>query len=266
MGLPRPPEAFDRVYSPPEPPSTGRRPALIGVVTTLLAFAVAAVALLAVGGDRAARQTDGDAGNGGRSTAPSGASAPPAGAPDTGAPRTGTPATTAPPPSGQVRLFSVLPPPCGTVRPATVDRLVPRSRVEHSANTTLATCTFASKGTDSQWLRVETRIFDPMEGVGPVEAATGFFGAQWARARQDPVVRTVSLRRQEGLGDEAYRWYKLDKGQPTVVGEVALRTRNAVITVSYSGVAPGEDDSAANEQKYVAAASQVAREVLDTLE
>jgi hypothetical protein len=147
----------------------------------------------------------------------------------------------------------------------TVDRLVPRATSEQSANLTLATCTYASAGTGSQWLRVETRIFDPVDGTDPATAASGFIAAQWTRARQDPMVRTVSLERQGGLGDEAYRRYKIDKGQPTVVGEVAVRFRNGVITVSYSGEVPGADDSAANERKYLTEATGVAREVLGAL-
>ena len=104
-----------------------------------------------------------------------------------------------------------------------------------------------------------------MDGSDPVTAASGFFAAQWVRARQDSVVRTVRLERRSGLGDEAYHWYKIDKGQPTVVGEVALRIRNAVITVGYSAVVSGEGGSPANEQKYLTEAARVAREVLVAL-
>ncbi|MBC6460417.1 hypothetical protein [Actinomadura sp. HBU206391] len=253
MGLPRPSEPFHRVYSPPEPPSTAtRRSAVVGIFTVVAAFAVAASVVLVLlsgrgSGDRSGHGTGDGATGAARSSA---RIAPPRSVPPS-------------PPAG---TLTVLPAPCGMVARPTVERLVPRARSEQSANSTLGTCTYASARAGSRWLRVETRLFDPVDGTDPVAAASGFFAAQWTRARNDPVVRTVSLERQGGLGDEAYRWYKIDKGQPTVVGEVAVRFRNAVMTVSYSGEAPGADDSPVNERMYLTEATGVVREGLDALE
>jgi hypothetical protein len=226
---------------------------MVGVITAVLAVCATVSVILVLGSDPARRARGESAGSPGSSGSPA-ATASSAGA---------RPATPAAP---SARALSVLPPPCGTARRATVNRLVPKAKVEQAANTTLATCTYSSAGTTSRWLRIENRIFDPIGGDNAAQTASGFFGAQWTRVREDPTVRIVSLKRQDGLGDEAYRAYKLDNGQPTVVGEVGIRWRNAVITVSYSGVAPNPADDAANERKYLTEATGVAREVLGALQ
>jgi hypothetical protein len=221
----------------------------VGVLTAVLAVCAAGAVVVALGSDvtpreRAERtEPKGEAGSPARTASPSGGPASP----------------------WEVRTFAALPPPCGTVGRSTVDRLVTKAKAVQAANTTLGTCTYSSAGARSQRLRVETRIFDPAGGADAAATASGFFGAQWTRTREDPMVRIVSLKRQDGMGDEAYRLYKVDKGQPTVVGEVAVRLRNAVITVSYSGVASGPGQSAANERNYLSASTTVAREVLAAL-
>jgi hypothetical protein len=163
--------------------------------------------------------------------------------------------------SARPGLFTTLPPPCGTVHRATLNRLVPKATTRHSANTTLTTCTFTAPGARSPSVRVEARIFLPTDGTGAVEAAGDFFTAQWTRARSDPAVRTVSLRRYAGLGDEAYRRYTIDKSGPAATGEVAVRLRNAVITVSYEKGALSAGEAAADGRVFLAAATEVAREV-----
>jgi len=161
------------------------------------------------------------------------------------------------------QVFTALPPACDTVRRRTVDRLVPRARVERGANTTLTTCTFTAAGEGSPWLRIETRIFVPVGGGSPAEAAGAHFAAQWNRARTDTAVRTVGLRAREGLGDEAFRRYTIDPGRRMAVGQVVVRFRNAVIAVSYGENMPGAGASrtggAANEREFLGAATEVAR-------
>jgi hypothetical protein len=222
------------------------------VITAVLAVCAAAAVIVALGSYGTPRGRTG-------TTEPKGGAGSPARTART-APTSGPPAT-----PREAPTFAALPPPCGTVGRSTVDRLVTKARVEQAANTTLGTCTYSSAGARSQWLRVETRIFDPIGGTDAAATASGFFGAQWTRTREDPMVRVVSMERQDGMGDDAYRVYKMDKGQPTVVGEVAVRLRNAVITVSYSGVASAPARSDANERKYVSGATTVAREVLTAL-
>lgn len=231
----RPSDPFHRVYSPPEPPSTARRSTVVGVVMVVVASSLIGFAAFVLASDGVLPTRPGaDAGSGSPSVLP-------------------TPA------------FTELPPACDTVRRPTVDRLVPKARIERGANTTLTTCTFTAAGSGSPWLRIEARIFVPVGGGGPAEAAAGHFATQWNRARTDPVVRTVGLRRQPGLGDEAYRLYTVDAGRRVATGQVVVRFRNAVIAVSYGEDMPGTAapaGDAANEREFVGAATEVAREVI----
>ncbi|NDU71243.1 hypothetical protein GWI34_01205 [Actinomadura sp. DSM 109109] len=241
MGLQRPVEPFHRPYAGPEPPAPGRRPRrLIALLAAAAALAVAAVvAVLAVsggGGDEAAP----------RRAPRDGPSRPPSG-----------------PPPGSV--IGALPPPCGMVAAATVARAVPKATRRQSANSTLTTCTYTSTGSAFRWLRVEAHLYAPGDTATPVEDAEGFFDAQWAQAHDAPLVRTVTLERQGGIGDEAYRWFKTDEGQPTVVGQVTARVRNAVFTVGYSEQAPRGGPAGAREAACVGTATAAAREVLAAL-
>ncbi|MGH3390789.1 MAG: hypothetical protein ACRDOO_18130 [Actinomadura sp.] len=238
----RPSDPFHRVYSPPEAPSTARRSTVVGVVMVVVAFSLVGFAafVLAWGGSLPARLgVDSGSASGSGEDSPSVLPTP---------------------------AFTALPPACDTVRRPTVNRLVPKARVVRGANTTLTTCTFTAAGSGSPWLRIETRIFVPVGGGSPVEAAAGHFAAQWNRARTDPVVRTVGLRRHPGLGDEAYRLYTIDAGRRVAAGQVVVRFRNAVIAVSYGENMPGTGASrtgdAANEREFVGAATEVAREVI----
>jgi hypothetical protein len=240
MGLPRPSDPFHRVYSPPEPPSTARRSTVVGVVLAIAAFSLLGFAAFVLA-------------SGSTPPAPPGAKS----SLDSGP---GSPSLR------PAQVFTALPPACETVRRPTVNRLVPRARVERGANTTLTTCTFTATGSGSPWLRIETRIFVPAGGGSPAEAAAGHFTAQWNRARVDTAVRTVSLRAREGLGDEAYRRYTIDAGRRMATGQVVVRFRNAVIAVTYGENMPGAGASrtggAANEREFLGAATEVAEEVI----
>ncbi|RSN69937.1 hypothetical protein [Actinomadura sp. WAC 06369] len=238
-GLPRPPEPFERVYSAPDPPSPSRRPGLLAVlaVAVVLGAAGGGVLLLRSGEEPAPR---------------------------TAAPSPTGPASAAPSPAepAPAEPIAALPEPCGMVTDETVRRTVPDARQRDSANSTLTTCTYSSTGSAFRWLRVEAHLYAPANTATPVEDARRSFDAQWRQAHEAPLVRTVTLERQPGLGDEAYRWFKSDEGQPTVVGQVTARTRNAVITVSYSE----RGESAAQERRCLDAAAAVAREVLTSLQ
>lgn len=269
MVLQRPPEPFHRVYSPPEPPPTARRSALFGfvavVVCAVLAVAVGFTLGFAGGPDPAGPADRASVGGGSApgpaTTVPSASASASADAVPPAPPFTRSPSQAASP---SAQLFRSVSAPCSGVSTRTLDRLVERRVISKSANTSLATCTFTSINGDFRWLRVETRVIPPAVSGTPVRDAGAFFGAQWDRAHRDVVSRTVSLKRYEGLGDEAYRWFKRDNGQPTVVGEVAVRFRNALITVSYSRGAPSKGGLAESERDCLAEATAVAREVLTT--
>ncbi|MBX6769041.1 MAG: hypothetical protein IRY90_18150 [Actinomadura rubrobrunea] len=144
---------------------------------------------------------------------------------------------------------------------ATVERLVPDAERRQSSNTTLTTCTYSSTGKDFRWLRVESHLYAPADTPTPVEDARRYYGAQWTQAHEPTLERTVTLERERGLGDEAFRWFKIDKGQPTVVGQVTMRIRNVVVTVAYSEQVRDADAARARERTCLANADAVAREV-----
>ncbi|WP_433334097.1 hypothetical protein [Spirillospora sp. CA-294931] len=222
-------EPFQRVYSPPEPPAPKRRPKAMLLVAAVAVFALAAGAVfffLPSDGERAA---------------------PPRSDPPT------------------AQTIGTLPAPCGTVAGGTVQRLIPGAQRRESSNSTLTTCTFSSTGSDFRWLRVEAHLYAQANTETPLDDAKRYFGAQFAQARSSTLERTVSIGRHPGLGDEAYRWFKADRGQPTVVGQVTARVRNAVVTVSYSEQVPGRGDPDEREQACLGRATDVAREVLTRL-
>ncbi|CNG83630.1 Uncharacterised protein [Mycobacterium tuberculosis] len=243
VGLQRPVEPFHRPYAGPEPPSPGRRPRrLLVLLVAAAAFAAAAVAVFLVA----------PGGGGGTDRAAV-------------APRHTAPLHTAPASEPAQWIVRALPPPCGTVSDGTVAKAVPKATKRQSANSTLTTCTYSSTGSAFRWLRVEARLYAPAYSATPVRDAEGYYDAQWAQAHDAPLVRTIALERAGGVGDEAYRWFKADEGQPTVVGQVTARVRNAVLTVSYSERAPARARRAERERAILATATAAAREVLTAL-
>ncbi|GAA4080553.1 hypothetical protein GCM10022214_43950 [Actinomadura miaoliensis] len=144
---------------------------------------------------------------------------------------------------------------------ATVARLVPNAQQRESSNSTLTTCTYSSTGKDFRWLRVEAHLYAPANTATPVQDARSYYGAQWTQAHEATLERTVRLERERGLGDEAFRWFKMDKGQPTVVGQVTMRIRNVVVTVAYSEQARDAAAARDRENACLSNAGAVAREV-----
>lgn len=245
MDRSRPPGDFDRIYSPPEPPETARRPRTL---TLLLAVGAVAVAVSAVfvllpsgeknGGDRAG----GAPASGGGTVRPSSAR----------------------PVDGPV--YTALPPACRMVSEETVRRLVPQAERTSSGNTTFGYCGYGSASSSGEakdrWLQIDSRLYQATGAVTPVDSARRHFDIKWALAGRATEERTLTLERQSGLGEQAYRWFKVDRDRPLAIGEVAVRSRNVVITVSYSERTSGENPPEAQRQRCLAEATAVAREVL----
>ena len=238
VGLQRSSEPFHRVYSAPEPPSDGR-PRLLKPLVAVAALAAAGAAVFLVvpgpgqghaGRDNAAIRPPGDS-----QEAPEG------------------------------RFVQALPEPCGTVSKDTVDQAVPGAVRRQSANSTLTTCTYAAEGSRFRWLRVEARLYSPGDTDTPVQDAESYYDTQWAQAHDTPLIRTISLARHGGIGDEAYRWFKADEGRPAVLGQVTARIRNAVFTVSYSERDPGAGEQDGRERACLDRATAAARDVLGAL-
>jgi hypothetical protein len=69
--------------------------------------------------------------------------------------------------------------------------------------------------------------------------------------------------RDQGIGDEAFRWAKRDKGGPTpIVGEVEARFRNAIIIVTYAQNARAGEGQTAASRRLLEVAAGVARQAL----
>lgn len=240
MGLPRPPEHFDRIYSPPEPPTPRRRRPRPFTVLSAAAIAVAAVALVlllpggGIGGDRAASDQ----------------TASPA--------RNGTPAALR-------RHYSALPPACATVSEQTVRRLVPGGRPTSSGNATFGYCGYGSTSGASRWLSVDLRLYTAIGAFTPEQSAQRHFAIKWTLAGRSTEEQTVTLEALPGLGDQAYRWFKVDRHRPLAIGEVAVRVGNVVITTGYSEPAAGAQPSARQRERCLAEAAALAREVLRRL-
>jgi hypothetical protein len=174
-----------------------------------------------------------------------------------------TPSTRSASPAGG-QLFVRLPPVCSTPPDTTSIRLVPSPRITtKSSNTTVTTCTVISTGGSRPSLHVEAHLFPPRDGGDPVKDAAAFLSSDWIQAHQDDgQVKTVTLKRYPGLGDEAFHWYKRDKGQPVVVGEVEVRLGNAVVRVAYSRDAPAKADEQDTEKRLLNEAVAVARQTI----
>ncbi|XRQ05014.1 hypothetical protein ACN3XK_51920 [Actinomadura welshii] len=238
MGLQRPSEPFHRVYSEPEPPAPVLGPRVLKPL--------AAVAALAAAGTVAFLVVPGGSGRGAEDAAALGQ----------------VPGRTSEESASSPRIVRRLPAPCEAVSKATVDRTVPGATRRQSGNSTLTTCTFSSGGS---WLRVEAHLYAPDNTATPVRDAETSYAEKWSQAHAVPLARTVSLQRHRGVGEEAYRWFKADDGRAAVIGQVTARTRNAVLTVSYSERVPGEGTRLARERACLDRATAVAREVVGAL-
>lgn len=262
MGLPRPPDAFHRVYSPPDPPPQSRRPTVIGVLTAVVVLVVGTIGYVVY--DR--RDTGAKAADRAPSAArlrpsPAASSSPPA-SPNAAA----SPPSSTSPPAAVPRLYTLAPQACVVVSSDTVQRLVPAATIARGGGTTASTCDYSGKSRSRyRELRVETQIFAPAGSPDPVDDAKVAIDNRWADAKSDPVVRTLDIEHVNGLGDEAYQRFASDKGQPTVLGEVVVRVRNSLAAVSYVEDAPDGDDEAAR-QRCLTEATAVVREILRALQ
>ncbi|MFC4913074.1 hypothetical protein [Actinomadura gamaensis] len=264
-GLARAGDPFQRVYSSPEPPSAQRRPRLLIVLVAVVSFAVAAAAvflLVPSGG----RTTAGPSGI--RTTVQSGTGEPTASEtpkPSASAPSKPQSSAPAPPPSTAKPFTALsLPDACTTVSASVLNRVVPGATKQQNSNNTLATCTYTSKA-PFRWLLVELYLFPSTTLQDAAGEASHDFAARWTQAHNTPLERTISLERVPGLGDEAFRSYKQDKGQPVVVGEVTARRGNVEIRVGYSRQLSSGATPESLRQSALANATDTAREVLSAL-
>ncbi|MGI5232303.1 hypothetical protein [Actinoallomurus sp. CA-142502] len=245
MGLPRLPEPFHRVYSPPDAPKAKARRS--GVVGAILAV-VAAVALAAVGVFAFAR-------DGARPKAGSTMVDRP--------PRSGVSTTARPAPPSQAPVFATIPNACNVLQPATVRRWVPTDRptVDKMGAETASVCKYSlSQGQRYRAVQVDARAFLPKYMHEQATSMTIWsYEAQWKQAVKDLTPDTRSLRRIGGLGDAAFERYWIDRDVHVAVGEATVRYRNVVLRMQYTEEQPAAKDRAASEQRCLANAIAAAR-------
>lgn len=250
VGLPRLPEPFHRVYSPPEAPKVkARRSGVIGAIVAV----VAAVALAAVGVFAFAR---GGVRPGARPSAPGQATTHPQGTAQ--ASHTQPPAHAAQPP-----VFATIPAACDVLASATVQRFVPTAdpKIDKMGAETASVCKYSlSQGSRYRAVQVDARAFLPKYMHDEATSMTIWsYEAQWKQAVKDLTPDTSSLRRIGGLGDAAFERYWIDRDVHVAVGEATVRYRNVVLRMQYSEQQPPAKGRADSERRCLAAAIAAAR-------
>lgn len=240
MGLPRLPEPFHRVYSPPEAPrAKTRRSAVAGAVFAVVAaVALAAIGLLTFG--------RGDVRPKARSTVTHQPAAPP-------------PTTQA----AQPPTFATIPNACDVLSADVVRRFVPtdRPQVDRMGAETASVCKYSlSQGRRYRAIQVDARAFLPKYMHDQATSMTIWsYEAQWKQAVKDLTPDTSSLRRIGGLGDAAFERYWIDRDVHVAVGEATVRYRNVVLRMEYTEEQPADGDRAASERRCLAQAIAAAR-------
>jgi hypothetical protein len=242
LGLPRLPEPFHRVYSPPEAPKVKtRRSGVAGAV-----FAVcAAIALAAVGIFAFGR-------SGVRPRVASTVAHPPV-----------QPRTTAAPQSAQPATFASIPGACDVLPAGTVRRFVPSDspHIDKMGAETASVCKYSlSEGHRYRAVQVDARAFLPKYMHAEATSMTIWsYEAQWKQAVKDLTPDTSSLKRIGGLGDAAFERYWIDRDVHVAVGEATVRYHNVVLRMQYTEEQPPADGRAASEQRCLSSAIAAAR-------
>ncbi|MCO5971458.1 hypothetical protein [Actinoallomurus soli] len=252
MGLPRLPEPFHRVYSPPEAPrAKSRRPRAQGVVVAAfvvvaLGLAAAAVFVFGRGGARPE-------------------SAPPRSRP---AP-TGSREADTPPGTARPAVLAALPQACSILPADTVRRLVPTAapKIDKMGAETAGVCKYSmTDGSRYRAVQVDARAFLPKYMHDQATGMTVWsYEAQWRQAEKDRTADTSTLRRIGGLGDAAFERYWIDRDVRIAVGEATVRYRNVILRVQYTEERPAAGDRSASERRSLADAIAAARAGLASL-
>lgn len=245
VGLPRLPEPFHRVYSPPEAPrAKTRRSALAGATFVVVAAAaLAAIGLVTLGLVTFGR---GDVRPKARFTVTHQPAAPRASQQPV-----------------QPPTFATIPNACDVLSPDAVRRFVPtRSpQVDRMGTETASVCKYSlSRGRRYRAVQVDARAFLPKYMHDQATSMTIWsYEAQWKQAVKDVTPDTGSLRRIGGLGDAAFERYWIDRDVHVAVGEATVRYRNVVLRMQYTEEQPTAGDRAASERRCLAQAIAAAR-------
>jgi hypothetical protein len=244
LGLPRLPEPFHRVYSPPEAPKVKTRRS--GVIGAIVAVSVV-IALAAIGVFTFGR---GDV-------------RPKVQATLTHPPTQPKASQSAPAQQAQPPVFATIPTACDVLPAATVRRYVPTGspKVDRMGAETASVCKFSlAQGHRYRAVQVDARAFLPKYMHDEATSMTIWsYEAQWKQAVKDLTPDTRSLRRITGLGDAAFERYWIDRDVHVAVGEATVRYRNVVLRMQYTEEQPSAGDRAASEKRCLSAAIAAAR-------
>jgi hypothetical protein len=233
LGQPRSPEAFDRMYSPPNAPrGRPRKRTLAIAITGTLAVAAAAASLAVV--EPGILPWSHDATAAGRATAKS------------------TPKADPTPPFAQV------PTACEIVPAATVRTLVPVATptVVSAGGPAASTCDSYATLPGGEFRGVQIGVQAFMIGSSVRTAIDSFEARRSSDGTSQPV---------EGLGNSAFERYWVDADARTAIGETVVRDRNVVLTVDYTEQAPAPPDGPASRARCLAGAIQAAQAALASL-
>jgi hypothetical protein len=235
--LPRLPDQFQRLYSPPEAPRALRRTFGAGAVAAALGVVgLAGVAVLTFGH--------------GTPHQPS----------ESRVPRPSAAASHAP---VVPKVFAAIPGACDVLSAGTVRRFVPAARphVDRMGVDTAGVCKYSStQGGHYRAVQVDARGFLPRYLHDQAASMTVWsYEAQWKQAQKDLTADTSSLRRIGGLGDAAFERYWVDRDAHVAVGEATVRYRNVVLRTQYTEDQPAAADRAASERRCLEAAIAAAR-------
>ncbi len=239
--LPRLPDSFHRVYSPPEAPKAKtRRPAgvLFALAVAAVLAAAATAAFFTVGRDTSKPRTP--------------ATHPPAASP-----------TPARPSAAAAPVFATIPGACDVLQPGTVHGYVPTTdpTVDRMGVDTASVCKYSySEGHRYRAIQVDARAFLPKYMHDEATSMTIWsYEAQWKQAQKDLTPDTSSLRRISGLGDAAFERYWIDRDTHVAVGETTVRYRNVVLRMQYTEEQPTAQTRGASEQRCLSNAISAAR-------
>jgi hypothetical protein len=243
LGLPRLPEPFHRVYSPPEAPRVKtRRSGVAGAVLAVFAaMALAAIGIFAFGRSSVRPEVE------------STVTHPPV-----------QPKTTAQPTQAvQPPTFATIPGACDVLPADVVRRFVPTGspHIDKMGAETASVCKYSlSQGRRYRAIQVDARAFLPKYMHDQATSMTIWsYEAQWKQAVKDLTPDTSSLRRIGGLGDAAFERYWIDRDVHVAVGEATVRYRNVVLRTQYTEEQPAARDRASSEQRCLSQAIAAAR-------
>ncbi|MBW8487428.1 hypothetical protein [Actinomadura parmotrematis] len=169
---------------------------------------------------------------------------------------------------------SLMPDACATLPAAIAGRLAPgadRTQADnYQSNDRQNQCVWgAYTGDHKRQLTVELRSVAGTSADTPTEAARkAFTGERTADESGKALLAGQEIAEKkplDGLGDEGYVVYSVDRGEESGEAVANVRLANVLITVHYSGGDGGEDGTPLSAGKAIGGATEAARGMVDAL-